>query len=277
MKRKTLFSILTVAGGSLLYQACGLKRAWQGELKQAFKQEEPVQPQLVRESDLADLPQPVQRYLRYTGVIGRERVRNFYILSMGQFKMGPDKKWARAKAEQFSFIRRPRRLYFMKLSLFGLPVLGLHVYKNAAASMVIKVGGLVTVGSAQGEIMNKAETVTILNDMCLMAPASLIDRRIEWKTLDDLTVMATFTNEGIEVSAVLRFNETGELISFTSHDRAMTLNGSTYRSVPWSTPVGGYKEYDGIRLATWGEAHWHLPEGDFCYGRFHLVKVRYNL
>lgn len=42
--------------------------------------------------------------------------------------------------------------------------------------------------------MDKTETVTLFNDMCLMAPATLIDRRIQWQEIDRNSVKATFIN-----------------------------------------------------------------------------------
>ncbi len=57
--------------------------------------------------------------------------------------------------------------------------------------------------------MFEADTVTMFNDMCLMAPATLIDKRITWQTIDDLTVAETFTNQSVTISAVLQFNDEG--------------------------------------------------------------------
>ena len=57
--------------------------------------------------------------------------------------------------------------------MFGLPVLGYHDYQNAKANMDIRLLGLYAVVKAKGDEMNKAETVTVFNDMF---PATLIDK-----------------------------------------------------------------------------------------------------
>ncbi len=72
------------------------------------------------------------------------------------------------------------------------------------------------------------------------------------------------------------FNDQNELVNFISNDRYMTISGNDYQSAPWSTPVRDYQDYGGIRLASTGEAHWQLPEGDYCYGRIRLESVEYN-
>lgn len=74
----------------------------------------------------------------------------------------------------------------MKAKMFGITVPGYHCYQNASASMQIKLLGLFNMVNIKGKIINKAETVTLFNDMCLMAPAALIDKRIEWFAIDSL-------------------------------------------------------------------------------------------
>ena len=47
---------------------------------------------------------------------------------------------------------------------------------------------------AAGPKMDQSETVTFFNDMCVLAPATLIDRSIHWQTVDEHSVDATFTH-----------------------------------------------------------------------------------
>ncbi len=227
--------------------------------------------------DIADLPAPLQKYLQYVGVVGRERVRNARMVLGGTMKTTPERAWMRIKTEQYnSFGPNPARCFFIQGNM-GVPVLGLHIYANAAATMEIRLASVLTVADAKGPEMNQGETVTVFNDMCLMAPATLVDTNIEWETLDPLTVKGTFTNDAITVSATLHFDEDGRLVNFVSDDRYMTTTGNTYLNVRWSTPIGTYGEFDGLRLPSHAETVWHLPEGDYCYLKFSVKKVEYNL
>ena len=121
--------------------------------------------------------------------------------------------------------------------------------------------------------MNQAETVTVFNDMCLLAPASLIDRRIEWESIDNLSTKATFTNGNIKISALLYFNEVGQLINFTSYDR-ITMDKKHYL---FSTPVKKYDNINEINIWNYGEAIWHYRDGEFVYGKFNLKSIEYNV
>ncbi|MBM4171489.1 MAG: hypothetical protein FJ214_06440 [Ignavibacteria bacterium] len=117
--------------------------------------------------------------------------------------------------------------------MFGLPFNGLHLNVGANATMQIKVANLFQVADAKGTKMNRGETVTMFNDMCIMAPAALIDKNILWEEIDSLSVKARFTNQNETISAVLYFNYTGELIDFSSEDRYELADGIEYNNYPW--------------------------------------------
>ncbi len=231
---------------------------------------------LVREKDLSNLPVPVQKYLRYAGVVGKPRVANFRAKFNGQIKPRMRGDWLDFASQQYNFLDDFTRIFFIESKMFGIPFDGLHLYKDKDATMQIKVASIFSIADARGEKMFKGETVTLFNDMCAMAPASLIDKSIRWKIIDPHTVKATFTNKGTAISALLHFNEKGELVNFESNDRYLSEDGKTYKNYKWSTPLKNYKNINGRNIATYGEAVWHLSGGEFVYGRFNLVEIDYN-
>ena len=126
--------------------------------------------------------------------------------------------------------------------------------------------------------MDRGETVTLFNDLCLIAPAALIDRqRIQWEIAGPLAARAKFTHRGNTISALLFFNQAGELTDFISNDRFLSADGKTFKSYPWSTPVRNYIDFGGRRVVAYAEAVWHTPEGEFSYGKFNLAEIEYNL
>ena len=50
---------------------------------------------------LRDLPAPVQRYMDYTGVVGKPWIDMARIRYAGRFRMAADKPWRPIRAEQF--------------------------------------------------------------------------------------------------------------------------------------------------------------------------------
>jgi hypothetical protein len=231
----------------------------------------------ITERDLERLPRAVQTYLRRAGVVGRPHVRNFRARFTGQMRSKPEAPWMNIRAEQHEFFDAPGRLFLMQASLYGIPFEALHMYVGASATMQVKVASLVEVVDARGPKMDRSETVTLFNDMCLLAPGSLVDAKATWQERDERTVGATFTNAGNTIRAELSFDEEGDLVGFVSNDRYQSADGVTYRSFPWSTPVHEYRDFGGVRLAARGEAIWKQPDGDLVYARFLLEKIEYNV
>lgn len=277
MKFKVIFSLIVIIGGLLVYlNGKSTYRFFKNRIEISLTEMPSAKKELITDDDLATLPTPVKKYLQYVGVVGTEKVRNFSVKIDGQFKMSVDKDWAPVVVEQMSFIDQPIRLFFMKLKFMGMNIIGLHHYESAEASMVIKILDLIKVADARGPEMNKGETVTVFNDMCVLAPSSLIDSRITWTAIDDLTAKGTFTNEGISITATLYFNETGQLIDFVSDDRYYWNEDNTYDFVRWSTPLSDYKKINGLNLATYGEAVWLKDDGPYSYARFNIKNVTVN-
>ena len=252
-----------------------LKKQFISDVGDALKTKE--NPGILTQNDIAHLPALIQKYLKYSGCIGKEKVWNVHLVFEGEMKMDERHDWFPIHSEQYNFFNDPSRFFFITTHMKGMPVTGLHVYKSASASMVIKLAGMITVADARGPKMDQGETVTVFNDMCFMAPASLISEAIKWEPIDDLNVKAIFTNAGITISARLEFNAGGQLINFFSDDRFLSSDGKSFENLPWSTPISDYKEIDGRMIPTSGTAIWHYPDHEYPYGRFKVKEVRYNV
>lgn len=230
----------------------------------------------VTEADIAHLPPIVQQYLRFAGAVGQPHVQNYRVAFRGELRNGPDDGWMPVAVEQQSFVGPAERLFLVDGQMLGVPMTAYHRYIGPEATFEVKVAALVKVVDARGPEMNRAETVTLFNDMCLLAPATLIDPAIRWEAIDPLTVRATFTNAGNTISAVLTFDERGALTNFISDDRTRTTDGAAYARARWSTPITGWRTVDGHRLPD-AEARWQLQSGEFTYARFAIVDAAYNV
>jgi hypothetical protein len=231
-----------------------MKKKFKKEVREAFDRTSTIKPEILEEKDMQHLPAAVKKYLNYVGAVGKEKVLNFRMTMDGKIRSDPDDKWMILKSEQFNFYDKPTRIFYITAKKMGIPAVGLHLYKNEKAKLVIKLAGIFRIVDAKGKEMDQGETVTVFNDMCFMAPATLIDKSIEWEEVDPLTVKAKFTNGKITIGATLYFNEKGEMINFVSTDRFETIDGKTFKNYPWSTPTGEYKNINGFKLASSAQA-----------------------
>jgi hypothetical protein len=233
---------------------------------------------LVAEPDLAHLPPLVADYVRAAGAVGRPRVSGFRAEISGRIRSGPDQPWMRWTGKQVNtFGAAPSRVFFMDATMKGIPVDILHSYVGPSATMQVRAASLVTIVDARGPEMHQAETVTLLNDMCVLAPAALVDAPIDWTPIDDRQARATYTNAGHTAAAVLTFNHAHELIDFVSEDRLRSSpDGRTFTRQRWSTPISDSRVVDGRRFGAFGTARWHPDnEPSFDYLEFHTDHIAY--
>ena len=196
------------------YRATATRRQYRQAVVTRLSRQE-SRPGILAEKDIQYLPEPVRRYIRYVGLVGKETTHN------------------------------------------------------------MKAAGLIPVVNASGTDLASSGLVTLFNDMCLLAPATLIDKRIRWVPVDNLTAIGSIEDNGRAVSATLHFNQDGELTNFVTNDRYME-SGGRFQKVTWSTPVSHYRDFNGIWLLSHGASVWHLEEGDFTYAEFDLESIEYN-
>ncbi len=241
---------------------------------------EPFLDGVVTDAAVALLPAPVAAYVRQSGVIGQPRVSNFHARVHGRIRGGATKAWMSWTGEQVNTCgSAPSRLLYMDATMFGLPVDVLHAFVGPSATMRVKVCSLVPMVSAAGADMDRAETVTLFNDLCVLAPAALVDAPITWQSIDDQRARGSFTNGAQAVTADLVFNDDHELVDFVSDDRLRaSTDGKQFTRQRWSTPLSGYRAFGSRRIAAHGEGRWHAPdpEGEFTYLEFNLDEILCN-
>jgi hypothetical protein len=270
-----LANIIILFAAVVTLSARNFERSYEKEVKKELSLSASLPEPVLTESDLEGLPEPVKRYIRYTGSVGKPKVNNFRVEFSGKIRKNEQTPWMPLTSVQYNFMEVPTRLFFMKAVMKALPVAGFHRFVNGEAYMDIRALSLIKVQFQSGKEMGIAETVTFFNDMAFMAPATLIDKRIRWIESDRLSASAEFTNNGITISAKMFFNDKGELVNFISEDR-YAADDKGMLQLPWSTPSKQYSEVDGFRLSVSAETIYSYPDRDLCYGVFNLEHVEYN-
>jgi hypothetical protein len=238
----------------------------------------PHSDELVTEADLAGLPPCVAAYVRRAGAVGEPRVTTLHARFHGRIRGEPTKPWMTFTGEQVnSFGHQPSRLFLMDAEMLGLPIDVLHDFEAGSATMRVKACSLFTMVDASGPDMDRGETVTVFNDLCVLAPAALIDAPVVWQLIDDHRVRGTYTYGVNTIVAELTFNDDDELIDFVSDDRAAaSTDGKSFTPQRWSTPLARYRDFGSWHLTTSGEGHWHAPDGEFAYLEYELDGIVYN-
>ncbi|MEU4445250.1 DUF6544 family protein [Actinosynnema sp. NPDC050801] len=194
----------------------------------------------VTADDIARLPEPAQRYLRFTRVPGHPAVVSFHATAHGLFRTRPDRRWTACTSEQHNDATDLSRDFRMRLRLAHLiPVRAEDVYEHGHGRMHATALGLFPVADGRGREFDLGELVTFLNDAVLLEPSMLLRLPVEWTAIDGHTFGLTLTDRDNAVTAQVTVDDRGAPREFTTDDRWADLPGGLVKT-RWTTPVDGW-------------------------------------
>jgi hypothetical protein len=216
-------------------------------------------------ADVDGLPDVVQRYLRFMGVVGRPRIWSFRGSFTGRFRLRPNQRWMRCRAMQYNSATEVARLFRMRIDLAGfVPMVGLDRYDRGEGSMRGKLLGLFTVADGSGPEFDLGELTTYLNDAVLLAPSMLLGPTTTWTEVNAESFVVTLHDRGLTSTARVTLGRSGAPQWFRTNDRYAALRTGLVRA-PWTTHSDHWTTVDGRALPTSSAATWDLPEGPFTY------------
>ncbi len=224
---------------------------------------------------LAELPEPVRRYLAFALTPGQPIVRRARIQHAGDFAAAPG-GWRPFRSVQHVTTAPPGFVWDARLAMS--PVLRVRVrdaYIGAEGSMYGAVGGLVPVADQRGTPKIAASALWRLLAESVWWPTALLPGSgVAWAAIDDRTARATLTDRAVSASADFHFGSNGEVVRVT---------GERYRAVGDGqrlTPTEGhhrdYVRIGGMMVPQSGDVAWLLPEGRHAYWRARLRQIEYE-
>lgn len=233
-----------------------------------------IEDRVVTMEDLDELPDPVKRYLIWTGIIGKPFIKSVRLKQRGEFRLAPDKPFQPLMAEEYYTTRRPSFLWRGVVKNGAFPVIGFDKYYNSIGNMKIRVLGLKTIADVTGDEINKSAAIRYLNEM-VWFPTAFLEDYIQWEPLDDHAAKALFITDDFTVSAIFYFDDEGKVTSMRTEERYLT-DGDTFMQYPWTTPYTAFKETNGIQVPVSGEAYWEMGEERFTYVRLDVTDLQYD-
>lgn len=232
--------------------------------------------QKIGEDDLKSLPEPVKKWLKNTGVIGKKKIAAVNLKQSGTMKLKPkQKKWFKPKAEQLITVKKPGFLWQVDLAV--MPVIktrGRDFFKQGEASMLIKIGYLLPVVDQKANTkINESALHRFLLELPWYPTAALNDY-LEWQVIDSNTARATITYQGIEAEADFNFDQQGNLVS-TEAMRYKESDEDAER-LKCIGELKKYKEVDGIKVPTGIDVSWDLESGKFTWFKVEVDEISFE-
>lgn len=227
---------------------------------------------VVTAAEVTRLPEPVQRWLHQSGVVGRPRARTVRLTQTGEMRLKPDGAWMPVTAEQYFDVDDASFHWSVKTKLLdAVPVVGRDQLAGGHGHMLITVLGLVPVANARGPKIDQGTLLRFLGEI-VWFPSAALQPYVTWEPIDANSARATLERGGTKVSAVFTFDARGRFVKLAAQ---RYLNGESLEG--WEIPSRAWKTFEGIEVPSQGGAVWRLSTGDFDYYRWRITHLEQNV
>jgi hypothetical protein len=210
----------------------------------------------------ANLPVPVQRWLKQSGAMERPMIKTVWLAQKALMKMKPgQEKWHNARAEQWVTTEKPAFLWKVNMDMSPvMKITGRDKFVSGRGEMLIRMNGLINLVDAHGPKMDEGTLQRFLGEM-VWYPSAALHNYITWEALDENSARATMQVNGTSGSGVFTFDAQGNFRSYS----AMRYKGNApdaqrYR---WVINAHAHTVFDGISIPSKLDAVWELEEGDW--------------
>jgi len=227
-----------------------------------------ARPRVVSDGDLQRLPDPVQRWLRRSGIPGTAMPTTVRLRQRGQFLMD-DLGWVPYRAEQYFTVDRPG--FVWKATFRMAPFLfvnGRDMYRAGEASMEMRVMSLVAVANKKGGGLNQGDLLRFLGEIQWFPAAALADY-ITWAPVDSTSARATMTYGGVTAAMTFRFDSDARLVECS----AARYNDARGHNEAWVNRNDSDANFGLIHVPAAGEARWEYKTGPYAYIRCQITNV----
>jgi hypothetical protein len=245
------------------------------EIDKVFAQYKAQKQVIVTEKMLQKLPDPVKRYLLYTGVVGKPIVQTVRLKQVGKIRKNADQSWMNIQAKQYYSVNPPCFIWIAYMKAFGLPLVRVRdCYMEGKGNILVKALSLFTIANSSGKDMDQGAMMRYLNEM-MWFPSAFLKENISFEPIDSNSARVTLKDMEKSVKATMYFDDEGKLTNFTA-SRHRDMGNNKFDLESWSTPIKEYGEFEGLKLPIKGSAVWNLKEGDLEYIDLTITDLKYN-
>jgi hypothetical protein len=222
-------------------------------------------------TQLAGLPEPVQRYFGYSLKEGQKYISYARLKQGGLYRPSQSLDWMSIEAEEYFSTKNPGYLWYAQIRPISYTWLSARdTYSQSKGNVLTKLFSGVTVANSEGNETDQGAMIRWLSEAVWYPTALLPSENMRWEGIDNRSAKAFFSDRGRTVAGIFHFNELGEITSFTA-DRFMGKSLEKFE-----IRYMDYKKFLGMKIPTRADATWHLKAGDYTYARFNVTEIDYE-
>ncbi|MCB0491640.1 MAG: hypothetical protein KDC93_04410 [Cyclobacteriaceae bacterium] len=225
---------------------------------------------------VSDLPIPVQRWIKKSGILDKGPVKTIDLEQELQMLMSPEQEtWQHGKATQHFSISPPA--FHWKVNLHMNPVLevvGRDQFENGKGEMTIKILSLLPVVNAKSnEKLNQATLQRYLAEI-VWFPSAALSPYITWEGVNENSAKAIMSINGTTGSGTFHFDQEGTFEKFVAQ-RYKDVEEHA-KPIEWSVTSNKTEVRDGVWIPVELEATWKLEEQDWTWLKLKIGAVNYK-
>ena len=237
------------------------------DVSELFSRSEDISKKTFQYSQLAGLPEPVQRYFRHVLKEGQPYISYVRLLHKGRFRTSLKKDWSSIQGEEYFSTENPGFIWKGTTRSFT----AIDRYVGGKGQLKVYILSLVRLLKGTGQAYNEAELQRWLAESVWFPTNLLPDERLLWDPIDSHKALLTFSAGNVQIFFKVSFNDKGEIVEFETK----RYKDPTHRET-WLGKVEGYKEHYGVLIPNRIRAIWRLKECDFSYAEFEIIGIEYN-
>ncbi|AKB19662.1 MULTISPECIES: DUF6544 family protein [unclassified Methanosarcina] len=245
------------------------------EIEKIFTQHQEQKQVTVTEDMLHKLPDPVKKYLVYTGVVGKPIVQTVRLKQVGKIRKDTKQPWMNFEAKEYYSVSPPGFVWIAYMKFFGLPLMRVRdYYLEGKGNLLVKAVSLFTIANSVGKEMDQGAMMRYLNEM-MWFPSAFLGKNVSFESIDANSARVTLKDIGKSVTATMYFDDEGKVTNFIA-PRYRDMGNNIFEFENWSTPFREYGEFEGLKLPLKGAGVWNLKEGDLEYIDLTITDLKYD-
>jgi hypothetical protein len=222
----------------------------------------------------ADTTSLVERIRDYAMPAGAIACRGTWLRQEGEMRFSPEKPWMRFHAEQWfpgNGIDFYWKAWVRMNALIRIRVI--DSFADGKGSLTAAAFGVVPVARSRGPATDKGEAMRGLAELPWRPFAFGEASPLTWESAGNEELRVRFATARTRAAVLFEVDSAGRVQSALAPDRPRIVDGKAAETA-WSGVFDDYRTFSGIRVPTFAQAAWLLPEGPFTYWRGRVSEFR---
>jgi len=268
----TILNIVILIPAILAYFSYSFQSQISSERTEMLEQADTTNSAILAESDLSELPLPVQNWLKSSGAVGKPIIQTVYLEQELEMQMKQDdEKWNSAKADQYFTLDPPAFNWSVKMEMNPIiPVTGRDKFEDGKGEMLIKLFSAFPVANAKGSPKIDEATLQCHLAEIVWFPTAATSSYITWESIDDQSAHATMEYKGTKGSGVFYFDEAGNFQKFVA---IRYKYAADKEKTEWVVEALKIEERNGIKIPVQCEAKWKVDGEYWTWLKLQLTSI----